>query len=124
MTKLYHSWKRLALLLLLLPLSACLNAQELTFFGGGMSTRDVQLSTYTWQLDYRQNFYRHLAASIAYINEGHIVGHHRDGTAFEVWARLPLFRDRIAISAGAGAYYFYDTQPLPGGDTANVHGTR
>jgi hypothetical protein len=87
-----------------------------------MSTRDVQLSTYSYSLDYRQNITRYFAASISYINEGHVVGHHRDGTASQLWGRLPLFNDRIALAAGVGGYYFFDTQPLPNGDTANVHG--
>lgn len=38
-------------------------------------------------------------------------------------ARCPFFQDRVSVSLGLGAYYFFDTQPLPGGDTANVHGT-
>jgi hypothetical protein len=87
-----------------------------------MSTRTLQLSTYTWQLDYRQDFSRYAAASMSLINEGHIVGHHRDGTAFEAWARLPLFKDRLAIAAGYGLYAYFDTQPLGNGDTADVHG--
>lgn len=110
------------LLLLALLATSHLAAQELTFLGGGMSTRDLQLSTYTWQVDYRQNFTRYLAGSVSLINEGHIVGHHRDGTAAQLWARLPLFHDRVAFAIGAGGYYYYDTQPLPNGDTADVHG--
>ena len=51
------------------------------------------------------------------------LAHHRDGTAFEVWGVLPMFNDHVSLSLGAGAYYYYDTQPLPGGTTANVHGT-
>lgn len=103
--------------------AAPVSAQELTFLGGVMKTSNFEQSSYTWQLDYRQNFYRNLAGSIAYINEGHVPGHHRDGTAWQIWGRLPLFENRVAISLGLGAYYFFDTQPLPGGDTANVHGT-
>ena len=102
---------------------AKLAAQELSFVGGVMKTSGFEKGSYTWQVDYRQDFYRNFAASIAYINEGHVPGHHRDGTAWQAWGRLPLFQDRIAISLGVGAYYFFDTQPLPGGDTANIHGT-
>lgn len=119
-----HLSRALALsALLLLCSAASLSAQELTFLGGVMKTSNFEQSSYTWQVDYRQNFYRNLAGSIAYINEGHVPGHHRDGTAWQIWGRLPLFEDRIAISLGLGAYYFFDTQPLPGGDTANIHGT-
>ncbi|MDB6127230.1 MAG: putative exported protein [Verrucomicrobia bacterium] len=98
-----------------------LAAQELTLLGGTMQTDSE--SSYTFQLDYRQNFTRFAAASVAYINEGHVVGHHRDGTAFELLGRLPLFKDKIAFAAGVGYYYFYDTQPGPLNATVNVHGT-
>jgi hypothetical protein len=33
-----------------------------------------------------------------------------------------LFNDRIAVSLGAGAYYYYDTQSI-GGNSADIHGT-
>lgn len=109
----------LFLLLAALPL----RAQELSLLGGGASTRDVRYSTYTYQVDYRQDFTPYLAGSFAYINEGHVPGHHRDGDAFQGWFRLPLFKGQLALSAGVGEYFYYDTEPLPGGDTADVHGT-
>jgi hypothetical protein len=109
--------------ILLLSAGRKLEAQELTFLGGLLPAPSSERSTYTWQVDYRQDIYRNLATSIAYINEGHLREHHRDGTAWEVWGRLPFDQDRFSVSLGVGAYYFYDTQPLPGGDTANVHGT-
>jgi hypothetical protein len=110
----------LSLFALLVVSRAC--GQELSFMAGGMTARNAELSSYTWQVDYRQNFSRYVAGSIALINEGHILGHHRDGTTFELWGRLPLLKDRVALSLGAGAYYFYDTQPLADGDTGNIHG--
>jgi hypothetical protein len=113
-------WKLSVLLLLCAGLKV--QAQELTFLGGLLPETNLERSSYTWQVDYRQDFYRNFAASIAYINEGHLRRHHRDGTAWELWGRLPLFQDRVAVSLGLGAYYYFDTQPLPGGDTANVHG--
>jgi len=100
-----------------------LHAQELTFLGGLLPKTNTERSSYTWQIDYRQDLYRNFATSISYINEGHLREHHRDGTAWEVWGRLPFDEDRFSVSLGIGAYYFYDTQPLPGGDTANIHGT-
>ena len=100
-----------------------LHAQELTFLGGYLPESKNERSSYTWQLDYRQDLYRYLATSISYINEGHLREHHRDGTAWQIWGRLPFDEDKFSVSLGVGAYYFYDTQPLPGGDTANIHGT-
>src|SRR6185436_17277776 len=90
-------------------------AHELTFFKGTMTADEVGESSFSWQLDYRQDLHRYLAASVSYLNEGHVTGHHRDGTAWQAWGRLPLFRDRIRCSAGAGVYYYYDTQFAPGG---------
>ncbi|MCX6950841.1 MAG: hypothetical protein NTV51_01445 [Verrucomicrobia bacterium] len=120
-TNFLRTWKLFAVLLLCHV--ARLPAQELTFLGGVMKPSSLGESGYAWQVDYQQNFYRNFSGSIAYINEGHVTGHHRDGTAWQLWGRLPLFDNKIAISLGAGAYYFFDTQPLSGGDTANVHGT-
>lgn len=101
-----------------------LPAQELTLLGGLMATHDLHETSYTWQLDYRQVFHPNFAMSLAYINEGHVVGHHRDGSAMEAWGQLPLGRQRrLTLSAGAGVYYFYDTQALPNGDSRNIHGT-
>ncbi len=109
--------------LVLLVAGINLPAQELSFLGGLMNESNPRQSSYTWQVDYRQDLYEYLAASAAYLNEGHVPGHHRDGTAFELWGRLPFDQDSFALSLGVGAYYFYDTQLLPGGDSANIHGT-
>lgn len=117
----FPAWARCTVLFL--SAGAGLSAQELTLLGGVMNSTQAEQSSYSWQVDYRQNFHRNFAASIAYLNEGHVTGHHRDGTAWQAWGRLPFFDHRVAVSLGLGAYYFFDTQPRPGGDSANVHGT-
>jgi len=116
-----HAWKLSAVFLL----CACLrlHAQELSLLGGTTTDAGIKNSSYTWQIDYRQDFYEYFASSIAYINEGHVPGHHRDGTAWEAWGNMPFFNDRIAVSVGAGVYYYYDTQPLIGDNSADIHGT-
>ena len=118
----FHRILKLAAFLLLCA-SPKLHAQELTLLGGVLPKTNAERSSYTWQVDYRQDFHRNFAASIGYINEGHLREHHRDGSAWEVWGVLPFAADRFSVSVGVGAYYYFDTQPLPGGDTANVHGT-
>jgi len=100
-----------------------LHAQELSLLGGTTTEAGIKNSSYTWQIDYRQDFYEYFASSISYINEGHVPNHHRDGTAWEAWGNLPFLNDRIAISLGAGAYYFYDTEAMAGNSSMNVHGT-
>jgi hypothetical protein len=121
MSKFTPAWKLSALVLLCTGLN--LRAQELTVLGGVTNTADFSKASNAWQVDYRQDLFKNFAGSIAYINEGHLTGHHRDGNAWELWANVPFWNDQVALSLGAGVYYFYDTQPLPGGDTADVHGT-
>jgi hypothetical protein len=117
---LWHGVRRLSLVLC--GLSGSLVAQELSVLGGWAGERVFGDSTYTFKLDYRQHLARNLAASVAYINEGHVPAHHRDGNAGQVWAIVP-FGPRFNLSAGAGAYFFYDTQSQPNGDSADLHGT-
>ena len=109
----------------LLAACACsgLQAQQLSLLGGTMETTDPTYSSYSWQVDYRQHITRNWAASVAYINEGHVPGHHRDGMALEGWGQLPLWQNRAALSLGAGLYHYFDTQILPPDGSADVHGT-
>ena len=121
MNKLIDAWKFLALLLLCLGLD--LRGQELSLLGGTTNQTGVKNSSYTWQIDYRQDFLKNFASSIAYINEGHVPGHHRDGTSLEGWVNIPLFNDRLALSVGGGVYYFYDTISASGDGSADIHGS-
>lgn len=109
-------------LLCLLGVSPLLRAQELTFLGGELKA-GTDGSSPAWQVDYRQEFTQYFAGSFAYLNEGHVPGHHRDGNALQAWGRLPFDNGKLALSAGVGAYYFYDTQFSPLGGSADVHGT-
>ena len=104
-----------------------LAAQEFSFLAGAMNTPDVTPNgnSYSWQIDYRHGLYRNVEMSFAWINEGHVLGHHRDGNAVELWYRLPFYANRFRLSFGAGPYYYYDTQPVPGSatDSINLHST-
>jgi hypothetical protein len=102
--------------------ASSLRAQEFTVSGGVLIPRHANESTYSWQMEFRQELNRYFAASAAWINEGHMVGHHRDGTAWQGWVNFPFWRDHVALSFGAGAYFFFDTQSLADGKTADVHG--
>jgi len=100
-----------------------LQSQELSVQAGAMRTGDFTQSSYAYEVDYRQEFHRNLAASVSYLNEGHVQGHHRDGSAIQVWGRAPFDHDRFAVGLGVGIYYLYDTRPGPAGGSENVHGT-
>jgi hypothetical protein len=116
-----HAWKLAALLLICAGIN--LHAQELTFLGGTTTEPGLKNSSYSWQIDYRQDFYKNFASSIAYINEGHLPDHYRDGTAWEAWGNMPFLHDRIALSIGAGVYYYYDTQGMTANGSTDIHGT-
>jgi hypothetical protein len=109
---------------LLLFFCACLGlrAQEFTVLVGAMNTIDFKQSSYAWEIDYSQDFYKNLAASITYINEGHVAGHRRDGYAVQGWGRVPFANNEFAVALGIGVYSYFDTQGLAGGLTENVHG--
>jgi hypothetical protein len=102
---------------------ASLHAQELSVLGGTATSGTFQKAETGWEVDYRQDLYKYFDASISYINEGHFPDHLRDGTAFEGWTNVPFFNDHVALSVGAGVYYYYDTEPLGAGGSADVHGT-
>lgn len=112
----------LSIAALVLCASLGLRAQEFTVLVGTMNTIDFKQSSYSWEVDYSQDFFKNFAASLTYINEGHVVNHHRDGFAVEGWGRLPFADNDFALALGVGVYSFYDTQGLPGGGTQNVHG--
>ncbi|MEO6994993.1 MAG: hypothetical protein ABI273_15400 [Lacunisphaera sp.] len=114
-------WKFIILFLMCLGLD--LRGQELSLLGGTTTETGLKNSTKTWQIDYRQDFSKYFASSIAYINEGHVPGHHRDGTSWEGWVNIPLFNERLSFSLGGGVYYFYDTIAAGADGSADIHGS-
>ena len=116
-------FKRAWLALLLGCAGLSLGAQEVSVLYGGLRRVDAGGSSFSYQVDYRQDLFRNLAASATYLNEGHLPGHHRDGEALQAWGRVPFRDGRFSLALGAGAYYYFDTQPRPGGGSADVHST-
>jgi hypothetical protein len=102
---------------------ACATAhgQEFSVLAGPLKSDSH--GTYSWQASYREGLGRYAAWSFSWLNEGHIPEHHRDGQALQFWGRLPLWADRLELSAGAGPYRYFDTsQAQVGGDYSNTHG--
>ena len=109
------------LLLLATPVQA--RAQELYVLGGAIEHRERHDYSYSWQLEYLQGAGEHFAATLSYLNEGHLPEHHRDGNSVQLWARSTLFDRRLSLAAGAGPYYFFDTAKLSNdGLYSNDHG--
>jgi hypothetical protein len=101
---------RKALSALLLLWCGATAAQDLTFGYGRTRSDSPRDATFGWSLSYAHDLSRHFAVGLAYQNEGHVPGHHRDGFAPQVWARLPLSA-RFSLAAGVGPYRYFDTIP-------------
>jgi hypothetical protein len=96
-------------------------AQEFSLLAGPLFSDGT--NTYSWDATYREGLGRFAAWSFSWINEGHIPEHHRDGQTIQAWGRLPLWNDRLELSAGAGPYRYFDTVAArSGGDYSNTHG--
>jgi hypothetical protein len=106
--------RRLALLLSALPTLFLLtpiatHAGELDLATGFEDSRPNIGNTYTWAIEYRQPFSEHLAASFTWLNEGHLVNHHRDGQAAQLWWSSHQNSTGFVFEAGLGPYHYYDT---------------
>jgi hypothetical protein len=96
--------------LALLCVARALHAEELAAFWGATDTDDHTSVSYSWQLEYRQSLRSYLDFSLAYLNEGHVPGHHRDGASAQIWAVTPRFGGHFDLALGAGPYFYFDTQ--------------
>jgi hypothetical protein len=69
--------------------------------------------SYAWQVEFNEVVSMHWAASLAWINEGHLDEdqHARDGPAAQLWLTGPQWRDRLWLAAGVGPYAYFDTEP-------------
>lgn len=83
-------------------------AQELGLFGGATTLLATGERSYAWELEYRQPLTRDLEVTAAWINEGHLPGHSRDGYALRLWGGVPL-GGRFRLALGAGVYRYFDT---------------
>jgi len=96
-------------------------AQEFALYMGPL--RSGADPSYSWQMDYTEGFGKYFAASISWLNEGHIPDHHRDGQAIQGWARLPLAQRRFVFALGVGPYRYFDTEAASAGEGYdNTHG--
>ncbi len=81
---------------------------ELTALGGGIWGSDFPDTSFSWQVEYRQPLVGPFAASLSWLNEGHLPDHHRDGQALQFWGQTDIDR-RFSLAAAAGPYFYYDT---------------
>jgi hypothetical protein len=98
-------------------------AGEISVLGGyGWTDKPVE-RTYAWQTQYMEGLGDHLAYSLAYVNQGHFIEHHRDGYAASLWARTNLLDKRLSLGAGVGGLFsFYTIRPADGAPNRDYHG--
>ena len=87
-----------------------LEAQELYLLGGIIEDTASSDRSYTWSLEYMQALGEYTAISISWLNEGHLPNNHRDGPTVQFWGHTKRIYRQFVLAAGAGPYYFYDTE--------------
>ncbi|WP_229258481.1 hypothetical protein [Duganella rivi] len=101
------------------------SAQEVTAYGGTLRVREADEVTFSAGASYLNPVNEHLALGLVYLNEGHPLGHHRDGVGSQVWFRSNNQQPGWSFGAGIGAYYYFDTVDLhskTGARYTNDHG--
>jgi hypothetical protein len=98
-------------------------AGELDGFDGRLESNNSDAKTYTWGLEYREPLTDHLAASFAWLNEGHLPNNHRDGQAVQLWWHTRTDPLGLVFEGGIGPYRYADTHALdPDPEFRDVHG--
>lgn len=77
--------------------------------GGWLRADRPGESAYSWGFTYLQALDEYDGLSYSWLNEGHVQDNHRDGFALQYWRRALFFDRRLALAAGVGGYYYFDT---------------
>lgn len=99
----------LFLALSVLMVSASEAGQELSFSAGKAVYNDKNDTALAWQGEYRNDFHRNIAASVSYLNEGHVTGRKRDGLALQGWGVTHLLEEKLLLGLGLGPYRYHST---------------
>lgn len=92
------------------------------YFGESVGSRASWPTSSAWGFEFRQTDAQYFAWSVAYLNDGHFPGHHRDGPSGELWIPFTFAR-HVTLSFGGGPFYYFDTENADkSGGFADVHG--
>jgi hypothetical protein len=100
--------KTLLFVLLLILFAHPVCAQEFYVHAGNIHLKESHSNSMGYGVSYFQKTSEHTLVSLSYINQGHFLGHHRDGLAPQVWWRQMLGR-HFSLSAGIGPFAYFDT---------------
>jgi hypothetical protein len=99
-------------------------AEELALFLGQPRIVGGDRGSPAWSLTYDHELESHIFGRVAYVNEGHFTGHHRDGLAAQLGLRSPEILPGLTFDAGLGPYRYFDTTLAENAEGyANAHGT-
>lgn len=90
-------------------------AGEIAILGGYAATTSPHDNTYSWEAQYMEGLGDHFAYSLAYLNQGHFISHHRDANVASLWLRTSMLDKHLTLGAGAGGLFFFDTIIPPNG---------
>jgi len=79
--------------------------EEVSYFGEQVYSLRQWPPDSGYGISYRRTFAPYFAASLAYLNDAHFPGHHRDGVAAEAWLPIVPLSNRFTLSVGAGPFY-------------------
>jgi hypothetical protein len=103
-------------------LASPIHAGEINFLGGYGATNNPVQNTGAWQVRYMEGLGENFAYSLSYVNQGHFISHHRDGTAASLWLRTNQMDGQLSLGVGAGPIFYYDTIIPASGAAEDVHG--
>jgi hypothetical protein len=116
------SLRQMTAVVLLATAASVAHGETLIALGGINQPDSHAESTYAWQFEYQENLLPWLAASLSWINEGHLPDDSRDGATAQLWVRTPRWYD-LTFSFGAGPYIYFDTEARELGSTySDAHG--
>jgi len=88
-------------------------AQQFSILTGPIRDKSWNDDAYAYTVSYSEPLSKLFSYSLAYVNEGQLTDHHRDGLAAQLWAGVN-FTPRWSAKAGIGPYLYFDTASRPG----------
>jgi hypothetical protein len=97
------------------------HAQQLSIMSGITRELPTNDDSFAYVVDYAEPLNKLFSYSLVYVNEGHLIDHHRDGLGAQIWAGFNITTN-WSIKAGIGPYYYFDTAAKPPVVAVDDHG--
>ena len=87
-------------------------AQQMSILSGATKELPTNDHSFAYVADYSEPLNKLFSYSLVYVNEGHLLDHHRDGIGGQIWAGFNI-TPNWSIKAGIGPYFYFDTAAKP-----------